>query len=208
MPTGYPGALDVMPNPLPNTLENAPGFELDVVISNLGDAIQAIEAKLGIGASAAAVNQVLRATGVGASAFGAVQTADVAAGAISQRLLSALFSGTRTAAGLADVDSTNGKLTYTATGGDLFVLFAGYVTNPTAGVAQQVALRLDAGAEVSHQSVYCYPGAGSFPMPFCAVALFFGVAAGSHSVYARHNNISAAGTMTTQGQMYGLELKR
>lgn len=208
MPTGYPGALDVMPNPLPNTLENAPGFELDVVISNLGDAIQAIEAKLGIGASAAAVNQVLRATGAGASAFGAIQTADVAAGAISQRLLSAVFVGTRTAAGFADVDSTNGKLTYTATGGDLFVLFAGYVTNATPGIAQQVALRLDAGAEVSHQSTYCYPGAGNFPMPFCVVALFLAVAAGSHSVYARHSNISPGGTMTTQGQLFGFELKR
>jgi hypothetical protein len=49
----------------------------------LCDDAEQVQTKLGTGASTPAANTVLRGTGTGSSAFGAVQTGDVTAGAIT-----------------------------------------------------------------------------------------------------------------------------
>lgn len=208
MPSAYPSAKDTFPNPLPNTLENAPGFELDLVVGNLGDALEALETKLGIGAAIAAANQVLRATGVGVTSFGQIQTLDLVANAITQRAASGTFTGTRTAATYADVDSTNGKVTLTMTGGDLLVWMVGSCSNTVSGVAQHVALKLDADANAGIMPVYSLPGAATFPLAFVTMTMYAAPAAGSHSIVARHINDSASGTMTTSAQLFALEIKR
>lgn len=79
MATNFPTSLDdntSLPNPTTTTAMN--------VVSHAGqhdnenDAIKAIETKLGMGASTASANQVLRGTGAGTTAFGAVNlTTDV-----------------------------------------------------------------------------------------------------------------------------------
>lgn len=141
-------------------------------------------------------------------ADGGVATADIAPNAITQRTASIPFTGGRTAAGFSDVDSVNGKVTLTTTGGDLLVLWTGSASNASAGIAQQVAVRLDAGGDSQATPAYSYVGNANFPTPFCIIMLFTGVAPGVHSVYARHSNVSATGTMNTTGQMFGIEIKR
>lgn len=47
MATNYPGSLDSLPRPTSTTAMDASGFEGDVVIDNISDAIEAIEAELG-----------------------------------------------------------------------------------------------------------------------------------------------------------------
>jgi hypothetical protein len=43
MATNFPGSADTFPNPTSTTNTDDTGFELDVVISNLGDATEAVE---------------------------------------------------------------------------------------------------------------------------------------------------------------------
>jgi hypothetical protein len=74
----YPGALDALANPGPLTLRNDPGFELHSVISTLNDIAEALEAKLGTGASTpAGTAAVLRRTASGASAWSQAHVADL-----------------------------------------------------------------------------------------------------------------------------------
>lgn len=76
----FPTSLDSLANPTATTLRNDPGFELHTVISTLNDIAEALEAKLGIGASTPGGSAaVLRRTASGASAWGALQTGDMAA---------------------------------------------------------------------------------------------------------------------------------
>lgn len=67
----YPSSLDSLANPTSTTDCDDAGFELDVVISNLNDIAEALEAKLGIGATTPnAQYKTLGATAAGTSAWG------------------------------------------------------------------------------------------------------------------------------------------
>jgi hypothetical protein len=75
----YPTSLDSLANPTPTTLRNDPGFSLAGQIATLNDIVEAIQAKLGIGASTpGAAAGLLRRTAAGASAWGRAVDADVA----------------------------------------------------------------------------------------------------------------------------------
>ena len=67
----FPTSLDTLTNPTSTTMTNDPGFELDVVISTLNDIAEALEAKVGTGASTpTTAGDVAYVTGSGASAWG------------------------------------------------------------------------------------------------------------------------------------------
>lgn len=80
MSTNYPGSLDSLTNPSGgNFLDDGSVPHADQH-ANANDAIEALEAKLGTGASTPSSGTVLRGTGAGASSYGALQLAsDVAA---------------------------------------------------------------------------------------------------------------------------------
>lgn len=63
----YPTSLDVLTNPTTNDFLNSPNHVQQH--SDVNDIVEALEAKLGIGASVAATNKLLRGTGAGASAW-------------------------------------------------------------------------------------------------------------------------------------------
>jgi hypothetical protein len=63
----YPTSLDSFVNPTTNDFLNSPNHVQQH--SDINDAVEALEAKLGIGASVAAANKLLRGTGAGASAW-------------------------------------------------------------------------------------------------------------------------------------------
>jgi hypothetical protein len=98
----FPTSLDALANPTATTLRNDPGFELHQAISTLNDIAEALEAKVGIGTSVAAAGTVLRGTGAGASAFGALTAADLAAGMGMRKL-----ADTTLGAAAATVDFPN-----------------------------------------------------------------------------------------------------
>jgi hypothetical protein len=76
----YPVSADVLANPTNLTNRDDPGFELHGVISRIQDILEALEAKVGIGSSTpGAAGAVLRRTASGASAWGGLVDADVAA---------------------------------------------------------------------------------------------------------------------------------
>ena len=45
MPTSFPGAVDSLPRPTSTTNTSDSGFELDIVVDNLSDAVEALEAE-------------------------------------------------------------------------------------------------------------------------------------------------------------------
>jgi hypothetical protein len=78
-PPNFPTSLDSLANPTPTTLRNAPGFSLSAQVSALNDIVEALEAKLGIGASTPGASAgVLRRTAAGASAWGQTIASDIA----------------------------------------------------------------------------------------------------------------------------------
>lgn len=89
MPTNYPGAIDAIARPSGSTLRNAPGLELSTRIDSLADAIEAVEAKLGIGASLPNVAGVLRRTSGTSTAWGQVLNADLGAGIVGNAQMAA-----------------------------------------------------------------------------------------------------------------------
>lgn len=83
MPTNYPTGVDTWANPTSTTYEDAVGLEHDVQHAQLNDAVKALETKLGITATNAAANTVLRGVGGNSTAYGQVQTADLIANAVT-----------------------------------------------------------------------------------------------------------------------------
>ncbi len=70
----YPSALDSLPDPTSSTYEDADGFEIDLLLQKINAIVEALETKLGIGASTAANKQVLAGNGSGTTAFTASPT--------------------------------------------------------------------------------------------------------------------------------------
>lgn len=65
----FPASLDSLANPTATTKRNATGYELATVISTLNDIAEAVEAKVGIGASTSTDKTRLEGNGAGSSAW-------------------------------------------------------------------------------------------------------------------------------------------
>lgn len=81
LPAGYPSSLDSLSNPTATTNRDDAGFELDAVIARIQDILEALEAKVGIGASLPTAAGVLHQTAPGVTAWGQVVNGDVSNGA-------------------------------------------------------------------------------------------------------------------------------
>lgn len=150
MTTVYPGALDTLPRPLPTTLRNAPGLNLSGQIDNLADAIEALEAKLGTGATAAAAGRVLRATGAGASAWAALQTADIAANQVTQVVAAAVSTNGPQTTSTTAVLVPGMTISMTTQGGAVLLLWD--MTASSTGVPTHSAYELyDASAALARR---------------------------------------------------------
>ena len=71
MATDYPGDIDSLPRPTAATAMNAAGFEGDVVIDNLSDAVEAIETELGTDPAGAYATVAARITAIEAQSINA-----------------------------------------------------------------------------------------------------------------------------------------
>lgn len=81
MATNFPASLDAFSNPAAGDATNNLTTPHATQHANANDAIEALEAKLGITASTPTASKVLRATGTGTSVWGALVNADVDAAA-------------------------------------------------------------------------------------------------------------------------------
>lgn len=91
--TSYPAALDALANPIGTTTQDTPGFLHADQHTNANDAIEAIEAKVGTGASTATANTVLRGTGAGTTAYGQIVAGDITAGAVMRPIHDSVLGG-------------------------------------------------------------------------------------------------------------------
>jgi len=147
MTTTYPTSVHTHPNPGPLTYRDDPGFELDVLVANLGDCLEQVQVKLGTGASVPAANQVLRGTAAGASAFGQLVAADVADGALTTILTANGSTVDPTYASGTAADIPQMSITFTPSGpaSKLLVVYTGSHANTTASAVTAFDMLLDGG---------------------------------------------------------------
>ncbi len=126
MTTSFPTALDTFSNPSASDATNNLTTPHAAQHANANDAIEAIEAKIGTGASTPLVNRLLRGTGTGTSAWAQVAAGDYAAGSIALAdLASSLYTDTSYTPSLAG-DSTAGSHTYSQRAGN-YIRIGGFV---------------------------------------------------------------------------------
>jgi hypothetical protein len=65
----YPSSLDTLANPGPTTNQDDSGYELDIVIGRIHDILEALELKLGTGASVAVTQSLLNGIGSGSASW-------------------------------------------------------------------------------------------------------------------------------------------
>lgn len=199
----YPGALDALANPTATTNRDDPGFELDEVIARLQDIAEALEAKLGVGASLpAAGGGALRQTGPGTSAYGQLAAGDIGAAAIATTNIIANAVGKRQLDYVASSDLRSGDVFVSSTWQDFapnqsftldqatsVVLIAVYGNiNVVPASAAHVAARLcidSSGSPQATQFRYLSTGYGNpngNALAGASVVMLANLVAGAHTV--------------------------
>jgi len=202
--TVYPGALHPMPNPGATTYCDDPGFELDSLVAQLGDIAEALQVKLGLGVSVPAAGQVLRGTGAGSSAFGAIQTGDVAANAITQVGLSGNFTGTTTSGSPVAIAGSDVALT-TVAGSTVLVWASMAASHSAAANSVFLQVNVDGGA-APVETMTTLPTANQ-QLNILTIWRFTGLSAAAHTFRALWRTTAA--TATAQGGfMLALEVRR
>lgn len=208
MTTVYPVSLDTLNNPTSSTNRDDAGFELDVVISNLNDAVEALQTKLGIGASfqSALINNVMVGTGTGQSRWEpGLSSAYLATNAVTNiALISDATAASTTSP--TQVDITGMTRTWTTGGGDILAILLASCSNPTIGSIHSLALRLDSGSDIGAPPILAH--VANYGILHAAIAYFTSVSAASHTVKGRW--ATSGGTINRAGTHYLLaaEIKK
>jgi hypothetical protein len=206
--TAYPAAADSYTRPTSGQVLGASTPAHSLQHDNAYDAIEALEAKLGTGASVAAANTVLRGTGAGASAFGLVQTGDLTANAVSQlwaATVSTTFPSTTQPIGSGAVLMPDMSVPIVTQGGTLLYLFECMSNNSAAGNVNVFDLFRGAGLLTRRQFTAGVAGYDTY----CALLYAEALAAGSYTIEARW--AVTAGTAVSIGNQRSLtiiELRR
>jgi hypothetical protein len=212
----FPTSLDSLANPGPGTYEDDVGFVHSDQHANANDILEALEGKLGIGASTPVVNQALIGTGTGASGWGlitasssvvagSIDTARLAANAVSQTGAAIGSSGAITTTSTTDVNMTDMAVTLTTVGGDLLCWFEGTFTHSASGVVI-LGISLDGASAggMGRKAVVANSGGVSIG----TLARFTGVAAGSHTVRVVWSVVSGTATANNNERYLLIEEKK
>lgn len=201
----YPVSLDALANPTTTTNRNDLGFELHGVVGRLQDIAEALETKLGIGASAPSTAGVLRRTAAGASAWGPIQTGDLAAAAITQVLTAAPTPGQTLSGGTGVTDITGGTISMTTGASPLAVFVYGTIINSTAGAFAGLQVYVD-GAAFGVEQIAMSAIANGY-VPF-AIAAIGSISAVAHTIKLRWRDSVGSNTATLfLAAMAAVELK-
>lgn len=189
LPANFPTSLDALANPTATTNRDDSGFELDLVISRIHDILEALEAKVGIGASLPSAAGVLRRTAPGVTAWGqilagdygpgSIAPADVAVGAGQVRLARQVLGASNTIVDFVQIPQTytmlilRWKATTDAPGTNIVPLTAQFsvTTTPTPTP--------DTGTNYYWGAVRANNSAASAPMVATTTALTIGQVGGA-----------------------------
>ena len=154
LPAAFPSGLDALANPTATSECDDAGFELDLVVSRIHDILEALEAKVGIGASLPSAAGVLRQTAPGVTGWGAISAAEITDGVTVKQLKKTVVTTAQ-----PGVSFTGIPAGYSA------LRIAGYLRSSAALTFDPVFLRvgtgsLDASASYDIQSV---AGGGTTP---------------------------------------------
>lgn len=178
MTTAYPAALDAYGDPAGNVTQGSTTPTHSAHHKNHNDAVEAIEAKLGIGSSTAAANTVLTGTGAGQTAFGQVQTAMLAPAAVSQGA-GAVATASQTTNSGAPVLIIGSQVTLTIVGtGTVLITATGSVRHSAAGATVVIYAYVDTANQGQYTNITQPVANGNVPF---SLALAVAVSAGSHT---------------------------
>jgi hypothetical protein len=176
--------------------------------NNLVADLTAVETKVGTGTSTPAANQVLRGTGAGTSAFGQVQTGDLAANAVTQAGF-AQGAADATTTSTSFVDIADLSVTLTTTGGPLLVIMTLPAQINIASVLMSFGVKLDSGSTFATEALSKASSGAEDVITF--LHYFTGVSAGSHTVTGRWAADAGGHTLkslSTLRKLLVIELKR
>jgi hypothetical protein len=202
----YPSSLDVLANPTGGQVQGSTAPTHSVHHANANDILEALEAKLGIGASTPVANTVLRGTGTGVTAFGAIATADLTAGAISQYAKATMTTSSPTSTATSPVLIPEMTVTIAAVGGGILAVFyEGIFQHNTAATVTALDLYVGGGQVSRREYTAALANASTH------VGGFYFAASVAGSITAELRWFTTTGTMlTVQGQraLTIMELKR
>jgi hypothetical protein len=205
----YPASLDSLPDPTSATYVDDDGFELDLLLSKHNAIMEALEAKLGTGASVPDANEVLVGNGAGASTWLAGLTADyIAANAVSQvgSANGSSFGPTTTSASYVDLTDMSVTLTGVTVGSKLVAIFSGTFQHNTVTAGVKTAFSLDGAAEVGGSTFVA--AATNQQSPLVLVRVFTATAT-SHTIKTRwFASTPTATAVGTDRTLIVVELKR
>lgn len=202
----FPASPDSFADPAGNVTQGATTPTHSGHHKNHNDAIEALEAKLGTGASTPTSSTVLRGTGTGTTAFGQIQTADLGALAVSQYATAACTaSQTTTSTSLVGVTTTpTAPLSLTTTGGVCLILISASLSFNALGPAARFVVQVD-GAQQGTDYWVVSPGVTFWSTVAAVVAVV--PAAGARTFSVAWSVTGNTGTIYG-GQITVLELKR
>lgn len=206
MPTSFPGAVHAHPSPGGGAFADDVGFELDVVVSQLGDTSEAVQTKVGISEASAAdtpvADTVLASSTTAKSKWRKVATADIATDAVSQIATEPSFAASTTSTSYADATPTGAVLT--TVGGKITARVVLCFNMSSSGLTAFLALSLDGAAEV--KEVVDIP-ANALQHTMSTQHVFTSVAAGAHTIKARFK-VSSGTLSVYSGSLIVQEAKR
>jgi hypothetical protein len=196
----YPASADVFPTILSTTKRNDAGFELDLLLNKGFDAIEALEAGLGIGSSNATptAGKVRRATGTGTAEWGQVATGDIADNAVTVRPAVTVGSTDPVTTNTAIAALANPTVSITIPSGmtaDVYIWASGMVSDATGGAIVAYHVRIDSGTWVTIANAVMTSATRAYLSGF---HVFAGITAGAHTIELG-NNASASFSITHYG---------
>lgn len=196
MTTLFPGAADVF-TAIPagtHQVEVIGGRTHRASHNDLGDAIEAVEAKVGTGASTPVANTLLGGTGAGTSSFRQVQTADIAVNAVTIRSASVAGSTNPATTNTTIAALANPTISITTTAvSDIYVWATGEISDSVGGTQVDYFVRIDGGAWQGMGQTFA-PAGGRFTL--AGVHVFMTTGVGAHTIEMGNTSNNAASTIT------------
>lgn len=180
----FPSSIDVFPTILSDTHQDDSGFEADVLLNRAFDAIEQLEAKVGVGATTpAGLPGVLRSA-AGGSEWATVKTGDIAANAITIRPAIATGTTDPTTTNTTTAALANPTISITIPSGmtaDIYVEVRGTYNDGTGAGGSIVgyALRIDGGG---WQGIGDAAAPNTIRMGIAGFHVFQGITAGVHTI--------------------------
>lgn len=195
----FPVSADSFPTILSSTKQDDSGFEADILLNRAFDAIEAIEAKVGIGSTVPAAGTVLRG-GSGLSAWSAIETGDIANNAITIRPTPAVGSTDPTTTNTTVAALANPTLSITIPAGmtaDVYVWVTGFINDSGGGTIVEYSLRIGGGSWVTVAATSPASSAGRHPLS--GFHVFEDVTAGAKTIEVGNASSTGANTITHYG---------